>query len=301
MGNKNCYYDVLGRNDLIYTQHFISDGFSQDWLHFHSRYELTFVLSGDTEINDNGVRYHITKPHIRLHKPFAFHTANAMTGTTYECFVFYFTEESLSRFGQSVDLVGLFSDSVHVIPLDGAELECAKSLSSLVLLDVSDEMRALVLKGMLTLAKENGRSTILRPESNELGYIRDVLAAIDLEFTTKLTSAELAKRFFVSEQKLAADFKSAMNETLHHYIVSSRVSHAAMLIAKGSSPLSAALECGFIDDTHFAKTFKERMGITPAKFAKTFGKSLEFPEDFDSKNTVISLTPPPDLYECRII
>lgn len=87
MSRKNCYYDVVGDPGKIYTQHFISDGYTQDWLHFHSRYELTIVVSGKTELNDNGVRYRIDEPHIRLHKPFAFHTANAESGTTYECFV----------------------------------------------------------------------------------------------------------------------------------------------------------------------------------------------------------------------
>ena len=58
-GRKNCYYDVLGRNDLVYTQHFVTDGFVQDWLHFHSRYELSFVLSGEVELNDGGQRYNI--------------------------------------------------------------------------------------------------------------------------------------------------------------------------------------------------------------------------------------------------
>lgn len=299
MSRKNCYYDVVGDPGKIYTQHFVSDGYTQDWLHFHSRYELTFVASGKTELNDNGVRYRTDEPHIRLHKPFAFHTANAESGTTYECFVFYFTEASLSRFGQAVDLVELYSENMRVLPLEGDRLECAKSLASLLLLDISDEMLALALKGLLTLVMEGG-IIALRPGSGDLGYIKDVLACVSSEFSEKLTAAGLAKRFFVSEQKLSADFKAAMNETLHHYIVSARVSNAAMMIAKGSSPVSAALECGFIDETHFSKTFKDRMGMTPTKFSKTFGKSLEYPEDFDPKNTVISSDPPPDFYNNRV-
>lgn len=33
-GRKILFYDVSGRSDDIYLQHFVSDGFSQDWLHF---------------------------------------------------------------------------------------------------------------------------------------------------------------------------------------------------------------------------------------------------------------------------
>lgn len=301
-GRKSCYYDVLGRHDLVYTQHFVTDGFVQDWLHFHSRYELSFVLSGEVELNDGGQRYNIDKPHIRLHRPFAFHTANAKAGKTYECFVFYFTEESLKRAGQSADLLNLFSDSMRIVELEGDLLECAKNLSSIVLLDISDDMRALVLKGLLTIAEENYPrgipEEVTQAQSCGAGYIKDVLSCIDSKLPGRITAAELAKQFFVSEQKLSADFKNVMNETLHHYIVSARISHAAMLIAKGQSPLSAAMECGFVDETHFSKTFKDRMGITPAKFSKTVGKSLEYPEDFDPKNTTVS-TDHPDFYNNR--
>ena len=49
-GRKILFYDVSGRSDDIYLQHFVSDGFSQDWLHFHSKYELSLVLDGKVEI-----------------------------------------------------------------------------------------------------------------------------------------------------------------------------------------------------------------------------------------------------------
>lgn len=291
---KNCYYDVVGPIDKIYTQHFVSDGFVQDWLHFHSKYELTLVLSGDLDIVSSGREYKISKPHIRLHKPYSFHTANARTGEKYECFVFYFTEDSLKGMSENLDLRKLFSEELSISEIHGDKLECAKSLSQIVLLDVSEKMKQLALLGLLSLAEENMSSASkLFEQSDEIKYIQNVLSAIDSNLSSKITAAELAKKAFVSEQKLCADFKNVMNETLHHYIVSARIAHSAMLIAKGRSPLSAALECGFVDETHFSKTFKNRMGMTPSKFSKTIEKSLEYPGDFDPKNTVVNLSPPP--------
>ena len=294
---KNCYYDVLGPADRIYTQHFRSDGFRQDWLHFHSKYELTFVPSGIVELNDAGVVSKVAKPHIRLHKPFCFHTANADPAAVYECFVFYFSEESIKKIGLTFDLPRLFSDSLRVIELDDDQLECAKAFSSMVLLNVSEKLLGLGLSGLLTLAEE-GMARGQKPGSgraDDTDYILGVLSYINANISSKITSAELAKLAFVSEQKLCADFKKRMNETLHHYIVSAKISNTAMLIAKGKTPLAASVECGFSDETHFAKTFKNRMGMTPYQFSKTVGRSLEYPEDFDSKDTKVSNNPPPIL------
>lgn len=291
--SKNCYYDVVGPNDKIYTQHFVTDGFLQDWLHFHSKYELTLTLSGDVDIIAGGREYKTSKPNIRLHKPYSFHTANAMPGHTYECFVFYFTEESLKKSNGNFDIRKLFEKDIFLTELSGDKLECAKLFANTFLLDLNDNIKAVSLMGLLHIANENMSSLSALSVPNELGYIKAVLSEIDNNLSEKLTASYLAKKAFVSEQKLCADFKSVMNETLHHYIVSAKTAHAAMLIAKGVSVTSAALECGFVDDTHFSKTFKSRMGMTPNKFSKTVGKSLEYPEDFDSKNTTVSFDPPP--------
>lgn len=51
---KTIFYDVSGRDDEIYMQHFKSDGFVQDWLHFHVKYELTLVLCGQLGNNQRG-------------------------------------------------------------------------------------------------------------------------------------------------------------------------------------------------------------------------------------------------------
>ncbi len=291
---KNCFYDILGSPDRVYTQHFKTDGFVQDWLHFHSKYELTLVVSGNVEINDNGAIIATERPHIRLHRPYTFHTANAKAGVTYECFVFYFTEESLKNVSCETHLRDLFTDSLQIIELDADQLEAARTLASMVMLDISDRLLAVTLGGLLTIAEENLQlGKIKRADKlSDTSYIGDVLEYINKNIGEKISVSELSKQFFVSEQKLSSDFKRRIKETLHHYIVSARVSHSAMLIAKGVPPLTAALECGFSDETHFAKTFKSRMGMTPYQFSKSTGKSLEYPEDFDPKNTTITNNPP---------
>ena len=284
---KNCYYDVLGPADRIYIQHFKTDGFVQDWLHFHSKYELSLVLSGDVEVISGRTACVSSKPHLRLHRPFEFHTANAKQGLTSECFVFYFTAESLQSVGQSFDLRSLFRDGMTMTELDGDILECARALSSIVLLDIDDKMRGIVLAGLLSLTERSLNRSGPISCGDQLGYIGSVLEYIESHLSENISAAELAKRCFISEQKLCADFKSHMNETLHQYVVSARITRAAMLIAKGMSPDAASAECGFSDETHFQKSFKKRMGMTPRIFAQTVGKVLEFSEDFDEKDTKV--------------
>ena len=285
---KTIFYDVSGRDDEIYMQHFKSDGFVQDWLHFHVKYELTLVLEGASEIISEGRVYTCTKPHFRLHKPFAFHTANAVKGTTYDCYVFYFTEEALKKAGSLIDIRRLFRDDIAIIELDGDILECAHALAGITLLETCDEMRQIVLSGMLTLAETgcNNNGNIINT-SQPLGYLTDVLTYINEHFAEKITSTELAKKYYISEQKLNMDFKRLLGDTLHHYHMTVRISQCAMMIARGKTPLSASVECGFVDECHFSKTFKSRIGMTPYQFSKQVASQIEYNGDYDEKNTQI--------------
>lgn len=292
MSDKDTlFYDVSGRDDDIYLQHFRMDGFVQDWLHFHSKYELTLTLSGRVDIVSDGRLFYCDKPYLRLHKPYSFHTVNAHAGELYDCYVFYFSDESLRRLGVDdgllpIDARRLFRDDITIIELEGDALECAKALAGITLLDIDDSMRQAVLSGMLILADKYRGSAQNRKQP--LGYLEGVIDYINEHFSEKLTLAELAKRFFISDQKLCADFKSLMNETLHHYIISVRIAKAAMMMAKrGISPCIAAAECGFTDEVHFAKTFKGRIGMTPYQFSKQVSSQVEFHGEFDEKNTIV--------------
>lgn len=78
-------------------------------------------------------------------------------------------------------------------------------------------MQRMALAGLLSLA---GKFRVSPGNLNggAGGYISEVLDYINRNYQQKLSASELAKRFYVSEQKLYADFKAFMNETLHHYL-----------------------------------------------------------------------------------
>ena len=78
-------------------------------------------------------------------------------------------------------------------------------------------MQRMALAGLLSLA-EKFRVSPGNLNGGAGGYISEVLDYINRNYQQKLSAAELAKRFYVSEQKLCADFKAFMNETLHHYL-----------------------------------------------------------------------------------
>ncbi len=276
--NKLLFHDVYGRVNRIYASHNHTYGFEQPYEHFHAKYELNLVVSTTpTSVKTLGRIYSFDKPHIRLHKPFSFHIASVDEVYEYERYVIYFEAQNVEFASGIIDLHKLYSDDFTIAPLDGESLIVARSLAEALMRDVDINMQRFALAGLLALAARykivpSGTETDLA----ELNYISKVNEYIGRHYHERLTATELSKRFYVSEQKLSADFKSVMNETLHHYIVGVRISKAAGLIAQGKTPLEAAIECGFVDESHFAKTFKARLGITPRQFKKKLISENEF-------------------------
>ncbi len=281
MDNGIFYYDVFGLEEKIYAALNSSYGYDQKFQHFHGKYELTLVLSeGETRVNCGGHSYLFNGPHIRLHKPYSFHIAYADKTQLYERYVFYFSEKSVDFACGLVDVKRLFSEDYAIVPLGGEALECARHLSAVVLQEKIDRaMQRMALAGLLALAAHyRGTSTDAYRESS-CDYLGEVLSYIDEHYADRLTAGEIARQFYVSEQKLNADFKEYMRETLHHYIVSVKVSKAAGMIALGKSPLDAAVSCGFSDESHFSKTFKSRIGLTPYQFNRILIKQIDYNTD----------------------
>jgi AraC-like DNA-binding protein len=279
---KLLYHDIFGPEDKIYISHNITRGYAQNYRHFHSKYELTIVTSTNgNSIFSDGRTYCCHKPHIRLHKPFSFHISSVADDEIYERYVIYFTEKSIEALSGLIDIKQLYCENFSFAPLDSEALLCARHLAEAVLHgNMYANMQQAAFAGLLTLAMKF-RIKPVNYAVNEESYIVKVLDYIDKNLSQKkfdktLTAEEISKQFYISAQKLCADFKSYMNETLHHYLVSQKVAIAARLIARGCSPNIAAFESGFVDESHFSKTFKSRIGLTPYQFKKRLISEIEY-------------------------
>jgi AraC-like DNA-binding protein len=81
------------------------------------------------------------------------------------------------------------------------------------------------------------------------------------------TLEQAAKIAGVSKFTLLRRFKRALGTTPHAYLVMLRIARAQQLLAAGSSPVEAAHETGFSDQSHLGRWFRRALGVTPAAYA----------------------------------
>jgi AraC-like DNA-binding protein len=73
----------------------------------------------------------------------------------------------------------------------------------------------------------------------------------------------LSEKLFLSESRLAHLFKEQIGISIHQYILWKKIETAVKRSLEGYSLTDCAHYAGFIDSSHFNKTFKRMFGVNP--------------------------------------
>ena len=84
-----------------------------------------------------------------------------------------------------------------------------------------------------------------------------------------LTSEGLADKMCMSQSQLNRKLKSITGYNTSSYILQIRMEKAQRLLASTELPIGeVAVKCGFEDQSHFTRAFKQMFGITPSQYRK---------------------------------
>jgi AraC family transcriptional regulator len=99
--------------------------------------------------------------------------------------------------------------------------------------------------------------------------VRKVRDYIDGHITGSVLVADLCALFQRSEAHFSRAFKRTFGESPHAFIVRRRVEFAAQFMLTTDASLSdIALRCGFSDQAHLCKHFRQAAGQTPAAWRR---------------------------------
>jgi AraC family transcriptional regulator len=81
--------------------------------------------------------------------------------------------------------------------------------------------------------------------------------------------SDLAKQVRLSVSSFSRAFKVSMSTTPHKWQLSERILTAQIMLSEGTSSLAeVALATGFAEQSHFARVFKEMVGVTPGTWQR---------------------------------
>ena len=97
--------------------------------------------------------------------------------------------------------------------------------------------------------------------------LKQILDLIGDSFTEEVSTSQLANYLHMSQFHFTREFKKSVGVTPYHYIMQQRVKMAKRVLKQQDASIAeVAVECGFSNQSHLGRVFKQHTGTTPKRF-----------------------------------
>jgi AraC family transcriptional regulator len=230
--------------------------------HSHERATLCLVLQGSFT-QTYGRNSLECSPATLLYYPAGEAHADTFHNLRTRCFVIELNPSWLARFNQLSNLINEPA-SFRGGKASGFALRVFQEVRA------RDEFSHLSIEGLLleTVA-EISRGTRKVRSGQPTGRLELVTELVQSNLQRPLTLVEIANHAGMHPVSLAQAFRKTFGCTIGEYVRRLRVEFACRELTNQERPISEIADAaGFFDQSHFTRTFKRFLGITPAEFRK---------------------------------
>lgn len=252
--NKTINLDGITLTDTVYTHDKV------DW-HYHENAYFTFILQGNVIEGNRKEIYNCSAGSLLFHNWQEPHYNIKPEGFTRG----FHIELEQSWFDNLEFKAENLQGSINISTPDLKFLfykifkESKFDASSTAL-----SIESLLLETLGKMLKNNETSISKKPT-----WVSELDTILNDQFSEQLSLNYLSKALNIHPVHLSRDFSKYFNCSLGEYIRKLKVEKSLQLISKRKLDLTAiALECGFSDQSHFTRCFKEINGINPSVYKK---------------------------------
>ncbi|HBE9251194.1 TPA: AraC family transcriptional regulator [Clostridioides difficile] len=239
--------------------------------HFHEHYVIGFIEKGQRYLSCKNKEYTTSTGDLLLFNPFDSHTCEQIDDKVldYRCInikpeimkktVFEITGKNyLPKFNQPVifrsELVPLLQELHYIIMEE--ELDFKK-----------EELFFFLIEQLIEEHTEPNLQSNLENTNIEIQAVCDYL---ENNYAEHIVLDELSTIAGMNKYSLLRNFTKLKGITPYRYLENIRVNKAKKLLEKGVEPIDAAIQTGFIDQSHFTNFFKNFIGLTPKQYQNIF-------------------------------
>jgi len=137
---------------------------------------------------------------------------------------------------------------------------------------LTDEASSLAIEGLaLEVIAELSRHHVKTPGRKPPNSVEQTRELLHSHFSESLTLDGIARSVGTHPVHLARMFRRYHHCTIGEYLRKLRIEFACREISATDSPLALiASRIGFYDQSHFSRTFKRMIGITPGQYRAAF-------------------------------
>ncbi len=263
-------------DDGLHIEAYCFQGLAQPFPnHFHEYYVIGFVENGVRALSCKNQEYTIRKGDILLFNPGDNHACVQCGGEALDYRSINITKEVMLDLAEEVtgrrELPG-FSPCV-ISAWEAAY--CLHILHELVMTDdcgFGKEENLLLL--ISRLIQQYGRPfEACVPECQE--EVEKACEFMEQHYAERIYLTEVCHYVGLSKSTLLRAFTKSKGVTPYSYLENIRIGRAKKLLEHGVSPVEAALQTGFSDQSHFTNYFNRFIGLTPGAHQEIFSKERD--------------------------
>ncbi len=248
--------------------------------HLHNKFEIYFFIRGSVNYFIEKSVYRLKYGNLLIMNDHEIHRSCPEDGVPYERIIIHF-HPSLLKFlsTEKYDLSSCFLDREtgknNLFLLNEAQINTLLGLFyKMEALDEKkyyyEHMKFSYFIEILVFINEIFKDSMHREENNVISSkLKPILDYIDTNLEQNLSLDHLVEKFFINKYYLSRLFKNTTGSNLNDYIRYKRLSRAKSLLAEGRDVTETCVLSGFNDYSHFIRTFRNTVGVSPGKYRKT--------------------------------
>lgn len=238
--------------------------------HFHEYYVIGFVEQGHRCLTCNNQYFTISTGDLVIFNPFDNHACEQVDGGVLDWRSLNIDKGVLLQMVE--DITGekqlpVFSPTV----IQQSEAVCTlRELHNLIMSESKDlkkeEMFFFLIEQLIT---EYTSPLICSAISRE---INAAIEYMEQNYSKSITLNDLSIVTGLNKYTFLRSFTLQRGITPYQYLSTIRVGRAKQLLEAGVSPIQAAIQTGFSDQSHFTRFFKNFIGLTPKQYQNIFNQ-----------------------------
>lgn len=239
--------------------------------HFHEYYVIGFIEKGRRHLSCKNKDYTVNAGDMLLFDPLLNHGCEQIDNETLDYRCLNISSEVMQKVVQDITGKADLPHFEQPVIYQNEQVTLIQSLHQMVMEEQDDLGREeLFLVMMERLITEFARLSPTDAEDAIKQEVQDISAYIEENYTRHITLEELAELSKMNKYTMIRIYTKIKGITPYRYLQTVRINRAKKLLEQGVPAMEAALQTGFVDQSHFSNFFKDFIGLTPKQYQDIF-------------------------------
>lgn len=239
--------------------------------HFHTYYVVGFIEQGKRKLSCKNLDYELNAGDVLFFNPYDNHACEQLDDHPLHYCCINIMPETMKKLTKEITGVAYLPKFTLNVLQNSDFTELLQKLHQLIMDEEvgfqKNEAFHVLMKQLIENYTEIPIEVAQGEEESKLHFISNF---IETHFKEKISLDDLTEMVGLNKYSFVRSFTRLKGITPYRYLQTVRINEAKYLLEQGISSTDAALECGFVDQSHFSNFFMEFIGLTPGQYQRIF-------------------------------